>query len=188
MPTKFVSTALQIDRDARLGQAFGQSPGASMVVGEAVDVVVERVQRGRGDHTGLPHGAPEQELLPPGPLDPFLRRGEDGAERAAEPLGEADGDAVGEPPVLGGGDAACGGRVHDPRAVEVHGEPKVARGLRRRGKLVEGPDASAGAAVVCSRTTMLAGSTSSLRETTSWICSRVMRPFAPGRPTITRPE
>jgi hypothetical protein len=26
---------------------------------------------------------------------------------------------------------------------------------------------------------MLAGSTSSLRETTSWICSGVMRPFAP---------
>jgi hypothetical protein len=34
--------------------------------------VVERVQRGRGDHTGLPHGAAEQELLPPGPLDPLL--------------------------------------------------------------------------------------------------------------------
>ena len=34
----------------------------------------------------------------------------------------------------------------------------------------------------------VAASTSSLRETTSWICRPVMRPFAPGRPTMTRPE
>src|SRR5206468_7155298 len=58
-------------------------------------VVVERVQhRGRGD-AGLPQRAAEEELPLPRALDRLRRAGKDRPERAAEPLREADRDAVG---------------------------------------------------------------------------------------------
>ena len=40
-------------------QPLGQRAGVGMVVGQAVDVVVQRVQRGGGQHAGLAHAAAE---------------------------------------------------------------------------------------------------------------------------------
>ena len=51
------------------------------------------------------------------------RGGEDGAERAAEPLRQAERHGVELAPELGGQDAACHGRINGPRPVEMHSEP-----------------------------------------------------------------
>ena len=48
----------EIELDAgELCQPLGQPPRAGVVVGQALDVVVERVQAGRGDDAGLAHRA-----------------------------------------------------------------------------------------------------------------------------------
>src|SRR5215208_5771462 len=69
-----------------LRKAFGEALGTGVILGEAIDVVVERVQRGGRNDAGLPHRAAEKELLPPRQLDALRRRSENGAERAAEAL------------------------------------------------------------------------------------------------------
>ena len=42
-----------------LGQALGQAARVGVVLGQAVDVVVERVDAGGGDDAGLAHRAAE---------------------------------------------------------------------------------------------------------------------------------
>ena len=49
-------------------QPFGQAPGEAMVVGEAIDVMVERVQRRRGDDAER-DAQPEQVAALPQPDD-----------------------------------------------------------------------------------------------------------------------
>ena len=57
--TKFVSTLLRRARAPSASRAR-----AGVVVGEPVDVVVERVERGGGDHAGLPHARRRSRYLP----------------------------------------------------------------------------------------------------------------------------
>ncbi len=136
-----------LDRETLLREPDRQPPRALVVVGEPLDVVVERVERRRGHDPRLAHRAAEAELLHPGALDQLGRAGEDGAERTAEPLREADRDRVGEAAVRGGRHAARDRRVEEPRAVEVHGEPELSRACRHRDQLVERPDLPPRAAV-----------------------------------------
>ena len=67
--------------------------------------------------------------------------GEDRAERAAEPLREAQRDGVEEAADLVGAAAARDGRVGEAGAVEVHREAELARGVDDRLELLERPDA-----------------------------------------------
>src|SRR5436190_7318154 len=92
---------LELDRRARRVKALGQTPRACVVVGEAPDVVVERVDPGCGDDPGLAHRAPEEMLEPARFCDQVRRAGEQRAERAAETLGEAERDGVEAPTDLG---------------------------------------------------------------------------------------
>ena len=85
---------LEIDRQPRAVPRLGQPPRPRVVVGQAVDVVVEGVDACRRDDARLPHGAAEQVLLTPGPLHQRARSGQHGPERAAEALREADRDGV----------------------------------------------------------------------------------------------
>ena len=87
----FVSTFAGSIRDAwNLGQAFGESARPVVVVGEPLDVVVERKETGRRQDARLAH-RPAEHLLPaPGLLDQLGRAGEAGAHRGAESLGEVD--------------------------------------------------------------------------------------------------
>ena len=55
----------EIHRDARLVETLRERLRASVIVREPVDVVIERVQPGRGDDPGLPHRTPEEVLLAP---------------------------------------------------------------------------------------------------------------------------
>src|SRR4029079_3258426 len=82
-----------------------QTARAGVILGQPVDVVLERVDTGRRDDPRLAHRAPEEVLLAPRPLDALRRAPEQRAERAAEPLREAERDGVEQPRNPRGGDA-----------------------------------------------------------------------------------
>ena len=50
---------LEVDRDAGLVQPLGEPPCSRVVFGQALDVVVERVDACRGDDPRLPHRTSE---------------------------------------------------------------------------------------------------------------------------------
>src|SRR5262249_33927380 len=62
-----------------LPQAARQGPGVVVVVGEAVDVVGERMNAGCGTDAGLAHAPPKTLLPSPGLVDEAGAAGEHGA-------------------------------------------------------------------------------------------------------------
>jgi methyl-accepting chemotaxis protein len=64
-----------------LRQAAGQRPGIGVIVGEAVDVVVERVDAGRRANAGLPHRTAQSLLPAPDSVDELARAGDRAADR-----------------------------------------------------------------------------------------------------------
>ena len=125
----------------------GESRRARVILGEPVDVVVERVERRRGDDAGLAERAAEQVLALPRAFDQLGGAGERGTHRTAEPLREADGHRVGTPRPFRRRQAGTDGGVEEPRAVEMRDEPTLVRRVDRRLELVERPDAPAARAV-----------------------------------------
>ena len=99
--------------------ALGEPASARVVVGQPLDVVVERVDAGSGDDPGLPHRATEEVLLAPRALHQLRRSREQRPERTAEALREAERDGVEAPADLRRRDARRDGRVEEPRAVEM---------------------------------------------------------------------
>src|SRR6185436_11976129 len=85
---------VRVDRQAGGVPALREPVRAGVVLGQALDVMLERVDTGRRDDPGLSHGSAEQVLLPPCPLDRLRRAREQRAERAAETLREAERDGV----------------------------------------------------------------------------------------------
>ncbi len=75
-------------------QRLEQGAGVRVVLGQPLDVVVERVQAGGGEDAGLAHRAAPHLLVAPGAADQLLRPGEDRADRRAEALGEVEPRAV----------------------------------------------------------------------------------------------
>ena len=69
-----------------LRQPARQRAGIGVIVGEAVDVMVERVDAGRGADAGLPHRAAEALLPAPDLVDEVARAGDHAADRRAEAL------------------------------------------------------------------------------------------------------
>ena len=69
-----------------LRQAARQRPRIGVIVGEAVDVMVERVDAGRGADAGLPHRSAEPLLPAPDVVDESARAGNHAADRRAEAL------------------------------------------------------------------------------------------------------
>ena len=59
-----------------VGDALGEVAGVVVVLGEAVPVVLQRIERGGGDDAGLAHRAAQHLLLAPGFLDEVLGAGE----------------------------------------------------------------------------------------------------------------
>ena len=138
--TKFVSTCSRSTGDAGRGERLGQAAGARVVLGEPIDVVVERVDAGGRDDPGLAHRAAEAVLAAAGLRHRLARAREEGAERAAEALREAERDRV---------EASRRSRrpaprvaidcVEQPRAVEVDDEVELARASDDLVDLVERP-------------------------------------------------
>ena len=92
-----------------------------MVFGEMGKSLVQRVQAGGGEDASLAHGAAEAPAGTDGTAHRLGGAGEQAADRAAEALGEGDGDDV-----EGGGEVGWGclrgnGRVEQPGAVEIGG-------------------------------------------------------------------
>jgi hypothetical protein len=113
-----------------------------VVLGQPVDVVIERVHAGGRHDPGLPHGAAELVLEASRPHHALRRARDDRAERAAEPLREADRDRL-----RVSGDRrrlhpARNRGVEQPRAVQVQTQVELAAGLGHRLDLSERPDAA----------------------------------------------
>ena len=133
-----------VELDAgQLGQPLCQAPGARVVVGEALDVVFERMQPGRGDDPGLAHRAPEHLLPAPRLVDEVRGAGEDGADGGSEPLGEVEPRAVERPSPRGRVDPAGDRGVEQPGAVEMGAQRTRTGDLEHPLHLLERPDAPA---------------------------------------------
>ena len=66
-----------------LGEFAGEDAGVLVIFGEAVDVVVEAVEAGCGDHAGLAEGAADALFPAPGFADEIGRAGQGPAPRGA---------------------------------------------------------------------------------------------------------
>ena len=79
--------ARHVDLEALdVGDAFGEVVGIVVVLGQAVPVVLQRIECRRGDDAGLAHRAAQHLLLAPGFLDEVLGAGEVAPTGAPRPL------------------------------------------------------------------------------------------------------
>src|SRR3954468_11428547 len=133
-----------VELDARQQrEPLGQALGARVVLGQARDVMLERVEPGGGDDARLAHGAAEHLLPAPRLLDEGRRAGQARADRGAEALGEVQPRAVEAAGPFGGIDAAGHHGVHQPRAVEMGRQPGAAGKVEHGAHLLERPHAPA---------------------------------------------
>ena len=113
--------------------ASASRAGPGVVVGEPVDVVVQRVQAGGGEDAGLPHAAAHPLADDPGP-----RRCCSALPTTSEPTGaprplDRQTDRVSKSaPYVGSGTPVGDVRVPDPGAVAVQGEAGVVGDLAQR--------------------------------------------------------
>ena len=128
-------------------QRLGEAARVGVVLGEARDVVLERVEAGGGEDAGLAHAAAEHLATPVRRVDERLGAGDERADRRAEPLRQADAHGVERRGQLGerhpGGDV----RVPQAGAVEVQGELVGARDLGDLEDVALREDAAAAAVV-----------------------------------------
>src|SRR5256886_4378626 len=126
----------QIDVDAgQPAQAFGEAAGVAMVLGEALDHLIERDQAGRGHHSGLAHPAAQHLAHSPRALDERTRPRQHGTDRRAEPLRETEHhgiDGIGEPADV---DPLRHGGIEDSGAVQMHGKASLVGDLAQGGGL-----------------------------------------------------
>ena len=128
------------DSGHRLREGIGQPAGARVVVGHPLDVVVQRVVPGRGEHADLAHPAAEP-LAPPGPPRCARRRHDQRADGRSETLGQADRHGVEELAV---------GRQRGPVATCAFQSRAPSRCIRTpavAGDLAQPPDWSSGCTV-----------------------------------------
>src|SRR4051812_26156419 len=118
-----------------------------MIIGEALDVVLERINSRGGEYARLPHRAAEGVLPAPRALDEVLAPGEHGADGAAEPFAQIDPDGVEALRVIARADAGRDRRVEQPRAVHVRLHAALVRDFTHLAQLLQRPD-RAGAEVM----------------------------------------
>jgi len=109
-----------VDVDSRnLLNPRSEQLGVVVVLPQAVDVVIERVQGGRRDNTGLPQGSAKQFANPPSLGNVFAGPDEDGAHRTPQPLRETDRDRVDLPAEVTRRVASGHHRIEHAGTVEV---------------------------------------------------------------------
>ena len=138
---------LEVDGQPGLSPRLGEPPRSSVVVGEPVDVVIERIQPGGSNDAGLAHRTAEAVLLHARSNHQVPGAGDEGAERTAEPLGKAERRGVEPARDLRHSDTGRNGSVHEACTVEVHAHPELASGRDDRLELVQRPDRSTGGVV-----------------------------------------
>ena len=189
-PTKFVSTASGSTGRPAVGQPLGEPPRARVVLGEPLDVVVERVERRRGDHPGLAHRAAEQELPLPG-----LPRSAPRSRRASRPAGSRAPSRSRAVTVSASRPYSAAGMPLATDALSSRAPSRwTARpssravGDRRRSSS-SGHTRPPALRCVCSSTTMLAGCSSSAGDDRlAQLLGRDPPGDRPGRPRMTSPE
>ena len=141
--TKFVSTRIGVDGEPGLGEPQREPLRTGMVVGEPVDVVVERIDASGRDDAGLAHRAAEEVLQAPCVRHHLGIAGEDRAQRAAEPLREAERDGVEARADLGRVDPERDRCVQQAGAVEVETQIELERKRVQLADLLQRPDPAA---------------------------------------------
>ena len=112
-----------------VGKAGREAVGVVVVLGEAVPVILERVERGGSDHARLAHRAAQHLLLAPGFLDELLGARQRRADGSAQALGVVDPEGVHTGAVVAGLDAGLHGGIAEACAIHVHGQARAARDL-----------------------------------------------------------
>ena len=152
----------RVDLDAgELGEAFGEELGVGVVLGEALDVVLEAEAGAGGDDARLAHRAAEHLLVAAGFGDQVGGACEAGADRGAEALGEVDPGGFEAPREGGGGLAGGDGGVEEAGAVEVGAQAELLRHARTSSIFARGQTRPPPRFVVCSTMTK--------RERGSWL-------------------
>ena len=67
-----------------VGDALREVAGIVVVLGKPVPIMIDRIERGRGDDAGLAHGAAQHLFVPPRLLDEILGAREARADRRAQ--------------------------------------------------------------------------------------------------------
>ena len=78
----------------RVLDRFGEELGFLVIFGEALDVIVERVDCRRGEDANLPHRAAQRFAMPASAIDRFARTTQRRPDGRAETLAEANADRV----------------------------------------------------------------------------------------------
>ena len=76
------------------GDLLGEKAGIRVVLGEAFDVVLQGIESGAGDNSGLSEGSAHQLTASASMVDCFLISHEDGPKGAAKTLREANGNRI----------------------------------------------------------------------------------------------
>src|SRR6185369_7201447 len=85
----------QIDRETgELRQALRERAGVRVILGEAVDHLLQRDDAGRRDHTGLPHPTAQHLAHAPGLVDELGGPADHRADRRRQALGDTERDRV----------------------------------------------------------------------------------------------
>src|SRR5207248_946611 len=112
-------------------QSIGQTRGVAVIDCQALDVVLERVQSGGGEHTGLAHRAAEDLARAPRTRDELAAANEQRSRRRAETLREAARHGIEARAERFHAGAEMDRGVEDSRAIEMRGEA-AAPGERER--------------------------------------------------------
>ena len=106
---------------------FASNVRIRVIVGQAIDVMVDRVQTRCGEHAGLTQPAAEHLAPAMRRIDQVARTDEDRADRRAESLRQADGHGVERLREFRDGSTRRDRCVEHARAVEMHRETALAR-------------------------------------------------------------
>ncbi len=121
----FVSGRGVVTRMPGIAQDLRPVAGPGVILDEPIDVVIQRIQTTGGRDASLTHGASNIVLVAARFGDELRASGQDGADGRSEALGEVDPDGIHQCTERAGAHAGRRGRVQEPRAVHVDGQPPV---------------------------------------------------------------
>ena len=158
-----------------------------MIRREAIDVMLQGIECRRRQHAGLPHAAAEQFAMPPGQLDELARARQRRTDRRPQSLAEANAHGVEVLRPIGRRNAGGHGRIPQPSAVQVGGQPDRMGPIANVGDRVVGQRSVRRRDCACSPATAVGcAANDRSRRASSLRAARAAR-RRPGRPPGARP-
>ena len=108
-------------------QALGKCLGVLVIVDQAIDVVLERIDRPRGDDAGLAHSTTKLMFPAPSPFDKSPRPSQGSPNRCAQALAEIDPDRINLGGIVCRRDAGADHRIEQARPIHVGGQSVLSR-------------------------------------------------------------